>query len=268
MVCPTVPCPVLPVMHTHPHTLASSLAGTAVLAVIALLYLLRARREHLPAARVAAMMGGLTVLWAALFSPLAALDHRLLTFHMVKHLLLMTIAPPLLFWGLPRRWRRRPPVNALVCWFASAATVILWHVPAVFQLALRSQACHYLELATFLAAGVLFWWPVMLPGGDARSDRSLIPLYLFAATFPCDALSAFLAFCGRAVYPNYLSAEPLFHLSPLDDQQVAGALMWVVVTVIYLVPAVAITVQMLGPRPLDTATTQAGQGPVRIKSAV
>jgi putative membrane protein len=159
----------------------------------------------------------------------------------------MTVAPPLLLLGLPAQWRGQWRLNAVVCWLVSSATVILWHVPAVFQLALNSPGWHSLELASFLSAGVLFWWPVM------AAERSFIPLYLFAATFPCDALSAFLTFCGRVVYPQYLTAEPLFHLSPLEDQQLAGALMWTVVTIIYLVPAVVITVQMLGPCTIEEA---------------
>jgi putative membrane protein len=74
-----------------------------------------------------------------------------------------------------------------------------------------------------------------------------VPLYLFLATLPCDILSAFLAFCGRVVYPSYLAAPRLLDLSPLQDQECAGALMWVSVTFIYLIPAVIITVQILSP---------------------
>ena len=72
-------------------------------------------------------------------------------------------------------------------------------------------------------------------------------LYLFLATLPCDILSAFLVFCNRLVYPFYISAPHLFSLLPLEDQECAGALMWVWVTFAYLIPAVAITVQMLSP---------------------
>jgi cytochrome c oxidase assembly factor CtaG len=63
-----------------------------------------------------------------------------------------------------------------------------------------------------------------------------------------DALSAFLAFCDRVLYPSYASASPLFAISPLDDQALAGALMWVFGSFVYLIPAVAITLQMLSPR--------------------
>jgi cytochrome c oxidase assembly factor CtaG len=72
-------------------------------------------------------------------------------------------------------------------------------------------------------------------------------LYLFLATLPCDILSAFLVFCNRLVYPFYTSTPQLFSLPPLADQECAGALMWVWVTIAYLIPAVAITVQILSP---------------------
>jgi cytochrome c oxidase assembly factor CtaG len=80
------------------------------------------------------------------------------------------------------------------------------------------------------------------------SPRWCMALYLFLATLPCDILSAFLVFCNRLVYPIYLSTPQLFSLPPLADQECAGALMWVWVTFAYLIPAVAITVQILSPR--------------------
>jgi cytochrome c oxidase assembly factor CtaG len=72
-------------------------------------------------------------------------------------------------------------------------------------------------------------------------------LYLFFATLPCDVLSAFLVFCNRLVYPHYLATAQMFNLSPLQDQECAGALMWVWVTFAYLIPAVMITMQILSP---------------------
>jgi cytochrome c oxidase assembly factor CtaG len=77
-------------------------------------------------------------------------------------------------------------------------------------------------------------------------------LYLFLATLPCDILSAFLVFCNRLVYPFYLSAPQLFAMSPLQDQECAGALMWVWATFAYVIPAVAITVRILSPRNLQS----------------
>jgi cytochrome c oxidase assembly factor CtaG len=129
----------------------------------------------------------------------------------------------------------------------------------LFELALRSERWHEIEHGYFLAAGLLFWWPIVQPWPSvARWPLWSAPLYLFLATLPCDALSAFLAFCDRVVYPSYLSAHRVFDISALrisvlrisvlNDQQWAGALMWVWVTFAYLAPAVAITVQILSPR--------------------
>jgi cytochrome c oxidase assembly factor CtaG len=72
-------------------------------------------------------------------------------------------------------------------------------------------------------------------------------LYLFFATLPCDALSAFLTFCGRVIYPSYLSAPHPFPISALQDQEWAGVLMWVCITFIYMVPALALTIRILSP---------------------
>jgi cytochrome c oxidase assembly factor CtaG len=157
--------------------------------------------------------------------------------HMVKHLLLMAVGAPLILLGV----RALPRLHNFVwCWLAGTAAVVGWHIPAAFQLALHSHMWHDLENASFLLAGLLFWWPVVQP-----SPRWSVPLYLFMATLPCDILSGFLVFCDRVVYPSYHAGPHLFHWSPLQDQEFAGALMWVTVTLVYLIPAVLITVQLL-----------------------
>jgi len=182
------------------------------------------------------------VVWITAASPLAHLDHHLLTAHMVMHLLIMTVVAPLILFGsrsiLPR-WR--PQLT--LCWLAGTLTVLFWHVPTIFELALRSHFWHEFVPASFFVAGILFWWPVFQP---APYSRWSVPVYLFLATLPCDALSAFLAFCGQVVYRPYLSVSSgAFGLSPLDDQALAGALMWVTVTFAYLIPALRLTARLL-----------------------
>lgn len=242
---------------------------TLVLIVVAFAYLRGwvQLRNALPQAisggQLAAFMMGALTLWAVIGSPLAVLDHQLLTFHMVQHLLLMTVAAPLilvgapviaLLEGLPPRLERAllgllRCLHPAFCWLISAAVVIGWHVPAVFALGMRSAMWHGVEHACFFGAGLLFWWPVIQPWPSlSTSPRWAVPLYLFLATLPCDALAAFLTFCDRVVYPHYLHAHRLFNISPLGDQQFAGALMWVWVTLAYLFPAAAITIQLLSPR--------------------
>lgn len=258
---------------------------TLALVVVALVYLrgwyqLRSAFPNvLSMWRLVAFISGIFSGWIALGSPLAVMDHHLLTGHMAQHLLLMTVAAPLILLGAPaitllhglpqhflrnilRPFGRWPLVHGfgnwfgnwfgntvthpVFCWLAATAAVIGWHVPAAFQLALGSHWWHTVENATFLLAGLLFWWPVVQSRPSLGQAWSM-PLYLFLATLPCDILSAFLAFCGRVVYPSYLAAPRLFDLSPLQDQEFAGALMWVSVTLIYLIPAVIITVQILSP---------------------
>ncbi len=192
--------------------------------------------------RIAALAAGLAVMLIVVASPLAHLDHHLLTAHMAQHLLLMLVAAPLILLGarsLVVPWA--PPLT--LCWLAGAVTVLAWHVPAIFDLALQSQFWHKFEHISFLLAGILFWWPVVQPSPYPRWS---VPVYLFLATLPCDALSAFLAFCGHVVYRPYLShPSGLFGLSPLDDQALAGALMWVTVTFAYLIPALLLTARLL-----------------------
>ena len=228
----------------------------------------------LPVWRLAAFSCGLLGLWAAIASPLAAMDHLLLTAHMAQHLIVMTVSAPLILlgdpvavlWkGLPKRFGRlvsesllrrspAPTVGHIAthpwsCWFAGAGTVIAWHIPSLFELGMRSARWHEVEFACFFAAGILFWWPVVQPSPGLATQLGWgAPLYLFLATLPCDALSAFLTFCGRVVYPHYESAQRVFNISPLGDQECAGALMWVWVTFAYLVPAAVVTIRMLSPQ--------------------
>jgi putative membrane protein len=255
-----------------PPALATILAGFLYLR--GWLRLRSASVPAIPAWRAACFFGGLFLIWAALGSPLSAFDEELLTVHMVQHLLLMTIAPPLLLLGapvmpflhgLPRkfvqsvigplfRWpwlqrMGRAISQPVVCWLASTAALVGWHVPAAFTLALLREPWHVVEHACFLTAGILFWLPVVQPWPSAATwPRWSTILYLFLATLPCDILSGFLVFCDRVVYPVYLSMPRQFGISVLADQQCAAALMWSCVTIVYLVPAMILTTQLLATR--------------------
>jgi putative membrane protein len=207
--------------------------------------------------KIALLAAGLATVWIVVASPVAHLDHHLLTAHMVQHLLLMVVAAPLILLGtrhsLHLRWRPHPAF----CWLAGTLTVILWHVPTVFELPLQVPIWHIIEHASFFLAGLLFWLPVIHSGFTARpcGTRSwTLPLYLFLATLPCDALAAFLAFCGHVVYRPYLSASGgMFGLSPLEDQALAGALMWLTVTFAYLIPALVVLAPLLSGERLGAA---------------
>jgi len=201
--------------------------------------------------RAVALICGLSTAVAVWATPLAHLDHHSLTGHMIQHLLLMTISAPLIVLGVsPLTLGRRLP-NLVLCWLAGTACVIFWHIPVIFEFAMRSEWCHQVEKATFLAAGILFWWPVLRewrPNGGRRLQWP-IALYLFLATLPCDALSAFLTFCGRVVYGMYSCGVVPSAASALRDQERAGSLMWTWVTFAYLVPAVVIAMRTLSGQP-------------------
>jgi cytochrome c oxidase assembly factor CtaG len=268
---------------------------TCCLVIAAVFYVrgwlrLRAAFPNLiPVSRLIAFVSGLLAVWIAVCSPLEVFDDALLSAHMVQHLLLMAVAPPLLLLGAPvvpflhgipkvlvrgvlgpiLRWRwiqwlGHTLTNPVLCLLAPSIALLGWHFPAAFELGLRSEWWHEVEHACFFITGIMLWWPVVQPWPSiARWQRWSIPLYLFFATLPCDALSAFLTFYDRVIYPSYLSAPELFGRSALSDQQFAGALMWLSVTFIYLFPAVMITIQILSPshQPQKYGATETAKTP-------
>jgi len=230
------------------------------------------RTERTSAWRAVSFLVGLCLIWVAVASPIAALDHELLTVHMLQHLLLMTLAPPLIWLaapigsvlqGLPRRFVEslliplgqsgagkmlgKALARPTVCWLAACAALVGWHIPRFFALGMQSAPWHLFENISFLATGLMFWRPVIqASAGASRQDLSMI-LYLFFATLPCDILSGFLVFSDRVVYPMYFSSAPL-GFSPLADQQCAAALMWTCVTIVYFVTGAILTVRLLSPQ--------------------
>ena len=235
-------------------------AQTLILVIAAIAYLREWRRGATPAWRAASFVVGLLFTWVAIASPVASFDDRMLTGHMVQHLLLMTFAPPLIWLGeplmtmRPARWSFPKSLGRLLghpafCWLAAAAALVAWHVPALFRLGMQSSTWHFIEQASFLAAGLLFWWPVIRPWPSAaRWPQWTMLLYLFLATLPCDVLSGLLVFSDRVAYPMYLCPHEKGGLSALEDQQCAAALMWTCVTVVFLVAGTVLSMQILSPQ--------------------
>lgn len=229
------------------------------------------RPAELPPWRAGCFFAGLAAIWLAIASPLDVLGNWLLLAHMVQHLALMSVAPPLLLLGaptvpllrgLPRSWMRdglgplftsrtlhaigRFLTHPATGWIAMNVAYLGWHVPAAYELALRSPAWHQVEHACFLFTSLLFWWTVLQPWPSrARWSRWAAVPYLVTADLANTALSAFLAFSNRVLYPTYATAPRIFSLSPMQDQAAAGAFMWVVGSSIYLVPAIGVTLSLL-----------------------
>jgi putative membrane protein len=263
--------------HAHHASFESAWVSVSLMLVAFLclrgwLRLRRLNPDSVQSWRAGSFMLGLFLIWLAIASPLSALDHEMLTAHMIQHLLLMTVAPPLIMLGAPAkpllhaptrrsahgiggplqsarmRQMGRALTHPTICWLGAAATLVVWHIPSVFMLGLQSQMWHGIQQASFLATGLLFWWPVIQfsPTASKWPEPSIL-LYLFLATLPCDILSGFLVFCDRVVYPVFLSSPRSFGLSALEDQQCAGALMWTCVTVVYLIAAAIVTAGLLSP---------------------
>ena len=259
-----------------------------VLAVLAALYargwhvLRRQMPERFPVWRLACFLGGLATIHLAIASPIDAFAGLLLQVHMLQHLLLMMVAPPLLLLGAPAipLLRGLPPrfaksalgpflawpalqrfgailLHPVTCWCAFVAATWLWHLPALYQLALRSPGWHAAEHATFLVTALLFWWPVVQPWPSrARWPRWTIPVYVLLADVQNTIFSALLVFSEHLFYPVYASVPRLGGISPLDDQVAAGIIMWGPGSVVFLVPTVLITVGLLSPRaPAARATS-------------
>jgi cytochrome c oxidase assembly factor CtaG len=239
--------------------------------------------ERFGVGRLAAFTAGLASITIAASALLDALGHRFLQVHMIQHVLLMTVAPPLLWMGAPvapmllglptpirravaiglasRPMRRltRVLVDPRVSWMLFIAAFWIWHIPALYDLALRADAWHHVEHGCFFAAGVLFWRPVILPwpARSAWPRWAMIP-YLVLAEIQNSVLAAILTFSDRVIYPAYEAAPRMGGVSALDDQSMAGVIMWVPGSIVFLLPVLWLIVSALaGPRPvgMTEATT-------------
>jgi putative membrane protein len=137
-------------------------------------------------------------------------------------------------------------ITPLVAWFAMNLIFLGWHVPAAYDFALEHEHWHEFEHLCFLGTSIMFWWPLVRPWPTRESYAGwLLLVYLVMADIVNTVLSAFLVFCDRPVYPYYVSETNPFHISPLDDQRAGAVVMWVAGSLIFLLPAMALTVRLL-----------------------
>jgi putative membrane protein len=223
---------------------SSTLLGCLLLAAAYGHVVVRWRPEGeppVPRAQIASFAGGTLVLFLSLNGPLHELsDNFLFSAHMVQHLIITLIVPPLWLMGLPQ-WSLRPLLRRhaayacaravtgpLVAFALYNVTFIGWHFPAAYNGALVNHDLHILQHIMFIGASLLMWWPVVSP--VPALERLQTPtriLYLFALGIPMSIVSAIITLAGHALYPWYEAAPRVFELTALDDQQLGGLIMWV-----------------------------------------
>ncbi len=192
--------------------------------------------------RKGSYLGAVALIFFALNGPLHTYsDEYLFSAHMVQHMLLMMIMPPLLILGIPpwliRRAMGRPGVsrlarfltNPLVAYLAYNVTFIGWHVPQAYNWALVSHDLHILQHLMFMSVAVMMWWPVVNPAPELERIPTgpLLMMYVFAFGIPTTVVSAFITLSDKVFYPWYEMAPRVTSLSPLEDQRLGGLLMWI-----------------------------------------
>lgn len=196
----------------------------------------------------------------ALVSPIHLLGEVLFSMHMTQHEILMLVAAPLIVlgrpfvaaaWAVPVASRkaagavvRSSPVNRVwrvisngaVAWVVHAVALWVWHVPAMFQATLRSDLVHTLQHASFFLTALLFWWAILF-GKRGLQNYGAGVLYLFTTMVQSGLLGIFLTLTSRVWYPVYSTTTGQYGLSPLEDQQIGGLIMWIPAGIVYMFAA-------------------------------
>ncbi|MGI9060814.1 MAG: cytochrome c oxidase assembly protein [Ktedonobacteraceae bacterium] len=232
----------------------SIVVGTALIVALYLYALNSLRKRYYPEEQVktgqtVAFLLGIFIMFLSLVSPLDELgDSYLFSAHMLQHLCLTMVGPPLLLIGTPA-WMVKPLLRnraifliakfftyPAIAFFLFNADFWLWHAPPLYNATLENQSIHILEHLTFIVFGVLNWWPIFSPleEGLPRLSPGGRILYLFLSGMPMVALGAGLTF-APPLYAPYLAAPRIWGLSPATDQQLGGLIMWVPVNIAYIV---------------------------------
>jgi|SRR6266540_3883151 len=225
----------------HPSTVIGILA-------LAALYVWRAEVEgrQADASRLRARESipfflGLLVLFVSLNGPIHDLsDDYLFSAHMVQHLLLTLVVPPLLIAGTPG-WMLRPALRSRIvarvarfltrpftCYAVFNLVIIAWHLPPMYNLAMASHGVHIFEHLMFMAAAVMMWWPLLSPLPEL--PRLAYPgqmLYSFLLSIPMSVVAVAIVYSSDLIYPAYADAPRVLPITPLQDQQLGGLIMWI-----------------------------------------
>ena len=230
-------------------------------------------------------LGGLVILWIALMSPIDVLSGQFFYMHMIQHLLMVMVVPPLLWignpmpialWGLPAnlrreigRWLRpdsgvRKTIRALttpgLVWLFFVATLVGWHDPRAYNLSLENELVHDIEHLMFFLSAMLFWWHVI---GSAPLIHKRLSLGARAAyaisVVPANALTGIaLSFASEPLYPYYTTVPRVGKMTILQDQMLGGILMWIPGSMMYLIAALILIARII--RAEDEPQPQLGSG--------
>jgi cytochrome c oxidase assembly factor CtaG len=207
--------------------------------------------------------GGWLALFVALVSPLHPWGRVLFSAHMTQHEVLMLVAAPLVvlgrpvvafLWALPLGWARaaggwakaawwqkfwRGLTNPFVAWAIHAAALWVWHVPALFQATLRSEWVHTAQHLSFLVSALLFWW-ALIHGRQGWMGYGAATLYVFTTSVHSGLLGVLITLAGTVWYPAYNGLTSSWGLTPLEDQQLGGLIMWIPAGVVYIAAGLAL----------------------------
>jgi len=246
----------------EPGIILPLLVGGALYGWGAVILRRRATRIGVRTAEIAAFATGWLVLALALVSPLHEASEQIFTAHMIQHELLMAVAAPLLIlgrplvvmlWALPHRARHgvasiarshivRTAWRALVkpfdAWLLFAVVVWAWHIPALYDATLHSDSVHALQHLSFLGSALLFWWAMLRTRTRAGAGISVV--LLFTTAVHTSVLGALMTFSRTPWYSPYATSAAVWGLTPIEDQQLAGLIMWIPLSVVYLVAALAV----------------------------
>jgi putative membrane protein len=223
------------------------------LAAIAGLYLWRARKADadrpLTPARQVSFFSALLVVFGSLNGPLHDLsDTYLFSAHMIQHLLLTMLFPPLIIVGVPG-WMLRPLLGnralgviarkitrPVSCFVIFNLVIALWHLPVFYNAAMANHGIHIVEHLMFMGAAILMWWPLtsQLPELPRLSYPGQM-LYCFLMILPMSIVAVYISMAERVLYPAYSAAPRISSLSPLEDQLLGGLIMWVPGGLIFMI---------------------------------
>jgi cytochrome c oxidase assembly factor CtaG len=236
-----------------------SLLFSAILFAVGLCRLWREspKRKASKARSAVYFAGGWIALFVSLVSPVHAWGRVLFSAHMTQHEILMLVAAPLfvlseplvpIIWALPLKWSRRignvgriPVIRRawrwvtipLVAWIIHAVALWVWHIPVLFEAVLRSELVHTAQHLSFLISALLFWW-ALIYGARGVAGYGAAVLYVFTTSLHSGLLGALLTFARTVWYPSYVGLTETWDLTPLEDQQLGGLIMWIPAGLVYV----------------------------------